>query len=121
MVISILPEKVEGEPTMRSNVRILLWAHNLGALALALAFSSLTGFHMYLLYRQMGTYDWLLDSNKNTRTEAQTSKAYQNSSPVVPEDGTSTTDDLTKGLTKSPSFSRKTSNVTIKVSDAIDG
>ncbi|KAG9412040.1 Lipoyl ligase [Aphanomyces cochlioides] len=42
-----------------------LWLHNIVSMLLALAYGSLTSFHIYLLYLGMGTYDFILKYGAN--------------------------------------------------------
>lgn len=43
-----------------ARIEFLFWAHNILSGGLTIAYGSLLGFHVYLLYHRMGTYDWLL-------------------------------------------------------------
>ncbi|KAF0684951.1 Aste57867_23108 [Aphanomyces stellatus] len=42
-----------------------LWIHNIICLVLSVLYGSLTGFHVYLLYLRMGTYDFILKYGAN--------------------------------------------------------
>ncbi|EQC32007.1 hypothetical protein SDRG_10207 [Saprolegnia diclina VS20] len=51
----------------RDGLLAALWLHNLVCLVLGAAYGALTGFHTYLLYLRMGTYDFILKYGMQNR------------------------------------------------------
>ncbi|KDO28884.1 hypothetical protein SPRG_05755 [Saprolegnia parasitica CBS 223.65] len=51
----------------RDGLLVAIWLHNIICLVLGVAYGALTGFHTYLLYLRMGTYDFILKYGMQNR------------------------------------------------------
>ena len=67
-------DTIVDDPDTATPIQFLLWVHNVLSGALAIAYGSLTVFHIYLLVMRMGTYCWLLRGKEQRMRRRRKSK-----------------------------------------------